>query len=307
MRGSISTVPGDLQRLGRGPRCRRSARTMSAMPRTSSACASATGKDIALALEPEPNCFLETLEETARYFEEELFGEQAISLMAELTGLLARRRRRRAPPPHRRLLRRLPCGGGVRAGARAPRDVPRQGHPHPEAAAELRAESRRASTARRRRSSGPSTSRSICTRWSPGTARGFKRYLDLPEALADLDAKLGSEWRIHFHVPIFLAGDAALSPPRRISSARSSRCISSSRSPIIWRSRPIPGTCCRSAIAASPVAQAIARELNWVREPARRMTFADALRLGRVSNLPTVWTNALAGMVLGGGLLAPGR
>lgn len=35
------------------------------------------------------------------------------------------------------------------------------------------------------------------------------------------------------------------------------------------------------------------------------MTFADALQLGRVSNLPTVWTNALAGMVLGGALLAP--
>ena len=35
------------------------------------------------------------------------------------------------------------------------------------------------------------------------------------------------------------------------------------------------------------------------------MTFADALKLGRISNLPTVWTNALAGMVLGGGLLAP--
>ena len=52
-----------------------------------------------------------------------------------------------------------------------------------------------------------------------------------------------------------------------------------------------------------PVAKAIARELNWVQEPARRMTFADALRLGRVSNLPTVWTNALAGMVLGGGML----
>jgi len=33
------------------------------------------------------------------------------------------------------------------------------------------------------------------------------------------------------------------------------------------------------------------------------MSFADALRLGRVSNLPTVWTNAIAGMVLTGGLL----
>jgi 4-hydroxybenzoate polyprenyltransferase len=32
-----------------------------------------------------------------------------------------------------------------------------------------------------------------------------------------------------------------------------------------------------------------------------------ALRLGRVSNLPTVWTNVLAGLALAGGPLAPGR
>ena len=35
------------------------------------------------------------------------------------------------------------------------------------------------------------------------------------------------------------------------------------------------------------------------------MSWADALRLGRISNLPTVWTNALAGLVLAGGWLAP--
>lgn len=34
------------------------------------------------------------------------------------------------------------------------------------------------------------------------------------------------------------------------------------------------------------------------------MNWADAIRLGRVSNLPTVWTNALAGVVLAGGSLA---
>ena len=31
------------------------------------------------------------------------------------------------------------------------------------------------------------------------------------------------------------------------------------------------------------------------------MTPLTALRLGRVSNLPTVWTNALAGIALSGG------
>jgi 4-hydroxybenzoate polyprenyltransferase len=35
------------------------------------------------------------------------------------------------------------------------------------------------------------------------------------------------------------------------------------------------------------------------------MSWVDAIRLGRVSNLPTVWTNALAGIVLAGGALRP--
>jgi hypothetical protein len=42
--------------------------------------------------------------------------------------------------------------------------------------------------------------------------RGLKRYVDLPEALAGAseDAPLQSEWRIHFHVPVFLASMGAL-------------------------------------------------------------------------------------------------
>ena len=34
------------------------------------------------------------------------------------------------------------------------------------------------------------------------------------------------------------------------------------------------------------------------------MNWNVALRLGRVSNLPTVWSNSLAGLVLAGGGLA---
>ncbi len=37
------------------------------------------------------------------------------------------------------------------------------------------------------------------------------------------------------------------------------------------------------------------------------MTLADALALGRVSNLPTVWTNMVVGVVLAGGTLADAR
>jgi 4-hydroxybenzoate polyprenyltransferase len=39
----------------------------------------------------------------------------------------------------------------------------------------------------------------------------------------------------------------------------------------------------------------------------KRLALRTALRLGRVSNLPTVWTNVLAGMALAGGALMPAR
>jgi 4-hydroxybenzoate polyprenyltransferase len=37
------------------------------------------------------------------------------------------------------------------------------------------------------------------------------------------------------------------------------------------------------------------------------LTFADGLRLGRVSNLPTVWSNGVAGIILSGGTLFSAR
>lgn len=37
------------------------------------------------------------------------------------------------------------------------------------------------------------------------------------------------------------------------------------------------------------------------------MTLSLALRLGRISNLPTVWTNVLVGALLAGGSLADAR
>ena len=33
---------------------------------------------------------------------------------------------------------------------------------------------------------------------------GLTRYDDLPDALAASPASLGEEWRVHFHVPVFL-------------------------------------------------------------------------------------------------------
>jgi hypothetical protein len=45
----------------------------------------ATGRRVKLALEPEPYCFLETTEETVRYFQERLFSPRGVTELAALT------------------------------------------------------------------------------------------------------------------------------------------------------------------------------------------------------------------------------
>ena len=96
-----------------------------------------------------------------------------------------------------------------------------------------------------------------------GTA--FKRYLDLPEALADVDANLGSEWRIHFHVPIFLAEMQHFSTTqdflRQILALHLERPISDHLEVETYTWDVLP-----ERYRGTPVAEAIARELNWVRQ-----------------------------------------
>jgi hypothetical protein len=48
-----------------------------------------TGRRVKLALEPEPYCFLETTEETVRYFQEHVYSPDGTARLARLTGLPA--------------------------------------------------------------------------------------------------------------------------------------------------------------------------------------------------------------------------
>jgi len=89
--GSVSTVPGTFKPLAAQPRI------VGAMTRRYVAHAAhlvqlerSTGKTIALAIEPEPCCFLETIEETIRYFQDHLFGDAAVAQLVDVTGLDAR-------------------------------------------------------------------------------------------------------------------------------------------------------------------------------------------------------------------------
>ena len=46
-----------------------------------------TGRRVKLALEPEPYCFLETTEETVRYFREHVWSAAGTARLARLAGL----------------------------------------------------------------------------------------------------------------------------------------------------------------------------------------------------------------------------
>ena len=158
--------------------------------------------------------------------------------------------------------------------------------------------------ARRRPTAAPvRRAASTCTRSCSERRRRLRRATSTcPRRWPTLDAGARRrEWRVHFHVPVFLA-ELRRSRPPGLPRARSWRCTRAADLARISRSRPTPGTCCRERYRGVPVAtgdRARARLGARASSPHERSRIA--LRLGRVSNLPTVWTNVLAGMVLPAG------
>jgi hypothetical protein len=169
-----------------------------------------TGRTIALALEPEPYCFLETIEETVRFFEQHLFAGTAADRLANLCGLT----RRDAEAALRRHLgvcydvchaavEYEDAKGGLEQLRAAGIRVPKL-----QLSAALRiAQVDPASAERLHQFDEPVYLHQVVER-----RRGeLTRYLDLPRAFEALNSQSGTEpdgdpreWRVHFHVPIFL-------------------------------------------------------------------------------------------------------
>ena len=88
MEGSVSTVPGTFKPLAAAPgavegiaeRMVRHCAHLVALERR-------TGKRVALAVEPEPCCLIETVAETVRFWEDHLLAPPARRLLGELSGL----------------------------------------------------------------------------------------------------------------------------------------------------------------------------------------------------------------------------
>lgn len=207
LEGSISTVPGAYKaRVAREADAVRMAEFLLRHAATLHRLRERTGKVISLALEPEPCCYLETIGETVRFFEQYLFSAAAVTAVARLTGL---GRAESETALHRHLgvcfdtchmavefedplggLRTLRAAGirigkiQISAGLRVLLDP----------------SDRRLLDALRPFAEGVYLHQVVERRGSTLT-----RFVDLPDALEAV-GKGGNgprEWRIHFHVPLF--------------------------------------------------------------------------------------------------------
>jgi hypothetical protein len=226
---------------------------------------SRTGRHIALAIEPEPHCFLETIDESVRFFKERLFSARAQRRLGELTGL--------EPDAAASALRNHiglcldlchaavefeDAAGCVRAlqeaGIRVTKLQISAGLRLPQLSAHA--------VSALQQFDDPVYLHQVVEKGPDGV----KRYADLPEALATAKGKPdGREWRVHCHVPIFMDNLGAFSSTRSFIAEVLA----------IHKRHPISGhlevetytwSVLPEHLRAGGMEQAIARELNWVKE-----------------------------------------
>ena len=162
------------------------------------------GKRIALALEPEPCCFLETVEETLAFFEDALLRPAALARFAELAGLGGGE----AEPMLRRHLGVCydVCHGAVEyeEPVAALRRLRGAGIAIPkiQLSAAMRVPAISAALAARLRDFDTGVYlHQVIVRDGRLT-----RFIDLPDAFTAFgEGGAQGEWRIHCHVPVFLA------------------------------------------------------------------------------------------------------
>ena len=206
-----------------------------------------TGRIVQLALEPEPFCFLETTDETVAYFTDHLYSGAAVEKLARLARMSDSGGERGAAPASRHRLRHLPSGGGVREHPASLQKLTDAGIPIfklQEAAAlhipEVTQPRRRhAQALRQDHLSHPDAGKDGRQAHALSQCRRRHRRLRAGSGAARMAHAhprpgLPRRSRAVPHHALRHRGGAALPQGR-------SRCRG------IWKSRPTPGTCCRTA------------------------------------------------------------
>ena len=264
--GSISTVPGAFKPAMRnGADVDRIADNMLRHVAKLVDIKRRGGRHIALAIEPEPHCYLETVEESVRFFRGHLFSASAVRRLGELADLdpVAAAD---ALHDHIGLCLDL-CHAAVefedpagcirelaQAGIRITKLQISAGLRLPELTA--------AAVTALKQFDDPVYLHQVVEEGP----NGIRRYVDLPEALATATGKAdGREWRVHCHVPIFMDDLGAFSSTQSFISEVLD----------IHRRRPVSGhlevetytwNALPEHLRAGGMEQAIARELNWVKD-----------------------------------------
>jgi sugar phosphate isomerase/epimerase len=261
--GSISTVPGTFAAWADG-RVDAIVENLVSHVAYLDALHAQTGRLIRLALEPEPCCFLETIDETVRFFTEHLHSQRSAEILAGITN---------HPVEHAAKLLQTHLGVCYDVCHAAIEYEDPEG-----SIAALRANSigiykLQLSSALRVARVDERTPQLLAPFDEPtylhqvvGRQDGtLRKWLDLPAALADIDTAHGSEWRVHFHVPIFLDRmqdfDTTQFFLRDILALHRKSPISRHLEVETYTWDVLP-----QDYRGVTVGQAIARELNWVQE-----------------------------------------
>ena len=223
-----------------------------------------TGRRVVLALEPEPCCLLETIEETVAFFGSHLYSRRALDRLASAAGLSIQQAQ---DALHRYLgvcldlchaavefedaascMRSLEDAGiqigkiQVTAGLRIPRVTP-------DAVVALQ------------RLADAVYLHQVVER----SGGALRRYVDIDAACASETWRAGgSEWRVHFHVPVFMEELDGFSSTQSFVREALALQKQQARSPHLevetytWSVLP-------QRVREVPIEDAIARELDWVR------------------------------------------
>jgi len=190
--GSISTVPGSYRAWVSGAD---DARRMAAMLAETAAHAAdvrrRTARDICVALEPEPDCFVETTDEAIGFLTGPLAAAAPAEVLRRHVGVCL-------DTAHAAVEFEDPAEALRKLSAAHVRVAKVQ------LSAALRAAGDAESLRRLADFADPVYLHQVKVREAGG---GVRSFADLPEALA---APPAGEWRVHFHVPLFWSGDAVL-------------------------------------------------------------------------------------------------
>jgi hypothetical protein len=274
MEGSVSTVPGAFKSEVRSAdderaMARQILRHIAELVRLRES----TGRTIVLAVEPEPCCYIETIDEAIAFYRDYLLNAELVRELAEELGL--------APAEAEAAVRRHfglcydACHMAIEFeevdnALKRLRDAGLKVSKFQISSAlklEFRSGDGRAAAALT-----PFAESTYLHQVVERSTQGLKRYIDLPEGLAVEAAARGSssagtrrEWRVHFHVPIFLEEmrDFATTQDHLVellgALKRSGESAYLEVETYTWDVLP-------QEYKTVETAEAIARELSWVRQ-----------------------------------------